>query len=283
MTKEEFSELDLWSIVIGFTKSVSRFPTPFRNAGYSFHTIEPLVKGKTPDLISSKPHFWIITDLTLNDKKDYSKLNDYKYFNSEILARIASPHYKKKMYGPSVLVIGSINSVTKEKCKENNLSGLVVMPTCIFYDYKSLVDKELIMELTNLKSVPDNPPTTFLAVPESKGMELTKAVGAVLFTKVPPIDKSPEEFFPRDISIDILRDEISLFSPNSIDKLSRKIKKNLIDFKNGKGKGLISYNQKRESFRFNEIKSIQTLTKIRTAIEDWTQSGHLQETVDSFI
>jgi len=126
-------QLDIWLIAIGLTKKSQRYPSPLRSAYYSWFVGEPEItvgqKDRTPDIISTKPNDWLIIDLTLNPNKDLSLFyTDYSNLSSNILADIASPHYKSKSkYKPNLLVIASEQSFNKTKSNRANISGLIVL------------------------------------------------------------------------------------------------------------------------------------------------------------
>jgi len=275
----QYSQLELWRIVIGFTKELSKFPHPFRNAGYSFHRIEPLIENLTPDLVSSRKGFWLISDLTLDPTKDLSSFDKYGALGPSILADIQSPHYHKDLGKPSILLIGSEESVTSQKCKNSKCAGLIVFPKILFYGHVNFFDEILANEFIKIKSIESEPPTSFLAVPETDGAELKRAIASVLVTRLPKINEKPNEFFTTDIVDGLLNHEVGLFSDYSKKKLAGKVKSNLFDFKNDIGKNFITYNQRRDSFRYKELKSYN---KIISAIKTWAGLGHIQETVDIY-
>lgn len=268
-----YNNLDIWRKVIGFFKKTSRYPSPYKDAGYSYNKIEPLVQNKTPDIISTKKNSCLITDITCNDDKDLVEMvKTYSALDPEnIIATIASPDIINGNNKVSILIIGIPNSVDQEKSKLANCSCFRIVPTCQYFKGNNFHDTELEIELNKLNDKTlEPPPLSLLAVPESNGIELKLAIVAVLLKRIPEKDTTSDKFKPYDLVSDILFNEIDLFSSSSKKKLAKKIRKKLIHF--SQNNNILKFIQKEDAFYFSGKGSKSSTKKI---LENWANDGQV--------
>lgn len=286
------NQIDIWRRFIGLTKKTEKYPSPFRDAEYTWHLIEPKIskaylKEKkndiTPDVVSSNYNHWIVTDITLDPKKKWDELVSLQNLPSNVLFDLASPKFSSSLNNPCLLVIGSNNSITKEKCKSNEISGLSLIPNLQFYyQSKTFKDNNLANEFQKNKGEDlKNPPTSLLAIPESKGIELKRALRTILFKYA----LQEGHFTSNEIMEDLLLNEIKLFSISSRKKLADKVRKELIRLstmlkKTNDGEWL-SYNQKRDYFSIRkDISQPNSFKKFDKLLDKWINSNTTQDTLN---
>lgn len=286
------SQIDFWRKVVGLLKRTTKYPSPFRNANFSWHIIHPpmTIEGKKiePDLVSTKKQCWIILDLTLNPEKNWHDFKKtYGELSTDILAEIASPHYSSEFNeNPNLLVFGSKKSVSKTKCKKSGVSGLSLIPDVEFFpSSESLTDDELKKELERLENEDlSNPPTSILAVPEMEGDELRTAIKGVLLSYA---QEESNKFNAEDIAGDLLLNEKGFFSRESRKTLNKKVRKMLIRLRtriNEKGdKKWLTFNQSKGTFTLRYLSHPQSFKKFERLLTKWCNNkGEIQESMESF-
>ncbi len=237
-------------------------------------------------MIISSPEKWAIIDLTLNPEKDPESVSKYSHLPKNILADIGMKVPRADI--KSVIVFGSDNSVNEEKCRGFKSAGVVIGPDGEgnkFYDNKDyLQDDKLRVEFNGIPDSLPPAPTSILAVPETTGKRLRKAIVPVLFLYIESGEK--RTFHASEIVTELLGGDERIFSLHSRQKMEGGIRNLLMDAMQELNKKLkkrfITYNQKTEEFTIY-TKGLSR-TRLHDAITEWSNPAKeaVSTTLDQF-
>lgn len=266
---ETDSRLDLWRRAIYlFQRAIGAGWTgPLLKAGYADYVIGPAFFDDSggrfePDVVSSNGNSWLVLDLTENPASKAPKFDKYRRLNPRYLHDYGLPVASGE---PVVISVRPVESndgaysqvVVGERLKVINSSAIA--PSVL---RESLLQAEGC-ELLRLPELP------FTLVPESKGLEVRKALAPYLMRLFEPARPSVSAMQFVDLGLERLSDHISTQSRTSlVTKVKAELETLLVSPRNKRIWGL---ERTEAGYRASELPSYtaQTLSKVEADIREW--------------
>jgi hypothetical protein len=261
--------LELWRRTIHlFHRAVSAdWVGPFLDAGYTDYVVEPTFfddagNNGVPDIVASNGDKWLAIDLTENPASKAPKFEKYRRLNARYLHDYGLPAATGE---PITLAVRPLES------RDGDYAQIVLGDTLKLVNIEAIPDPKLRTSLTKvegreLRRLPELP---FTLVPESKGLEVRKALAPYVMKLFDPSRPVYSAMDFVELGLERLSEHISAQARVSlVDKVKGELETVLISPRNKRVWGL---ERIAGGYRAAELQSYtaQTLSKVEADIREW--------------
>lgn len=240
---------------------------PLLRAGYAEYVIGPAFFDDSghqfePDVVASNGSSWVVIDLTENPASKAPKFDKYRRLNARYLHDYGLPLASGEPVVISVRPTVSNDGVYPQLVVGDRLRIINAQAIATAVLRESLLEVEG-RELRNLPELP------FTLVPESKGLEVRKALAPYLMKIFEPSRPSVSAMHLVDLCLERLSDHISAQSRTS---LVTKVKAELDTLlASPRSRRLWGLERTEGGYRVSELPSYtaQTLSKVELDIREW--------------
>lgn len=263
------SRLELWRRAIYlFHRAVgANWIGPLLASRYADYVIGPAFFDDSggryePDIVASNGTSWLVLDLTENPASKAPKFDKYRRLNPRYLHDYGLLRASGEPVVFSVRPMESYDGAYPQVVLGDRLH--LINPSAIG---DSALRKSLLQaEGSELRKLPELP---FTLVPESKGLEVRKALAPYVMKMFEPARPSVSAMQLVDLGLERLSDHISTQSRTSlVTKVKAELETLLVSPRN---KRLWGLERTEDGYRASELPSYtaQTLSKVEAEIREW--------------